>query len=213
MSYIQSDLRDADAETGVEIVDSADALETIARPDCAALIWRRQVDARFQSWIDALDPALLPSSRVIVRPERAGAVLEQLGDISGLPAGPERRWLEQDVAELAQRFATILRAPYVRLRLQTVTNNACVKFHVDAVTARLICTYRGSGTQYGIATEGSDPQRIHQVATGAPMIMRGRLWAEQPASGFLHRSPPILGTGETRFVLVLDPVFDLEESD
>nr|WP_245926135.1 DUF1826 domain-containing protein [Ascidiaceihabitans donghaensis] len=29
--------------------------------------------------------------------------------------------------------------------------------------------------------------------------------------GCLHRSPPIEGSGETRLVLVLDPIFDLED--
>jgi len=32
-----------------------------------------------------------------------------------------------------------------------------------------------------------------------------------PVWGLLHRSPPIEGTGETRLVLVLDPVIDPEE--
>ncbi|MEW7008160.1 DUF1826 domain-containing protein [Lentilitoribacter sp. EG35] len=33
---------------------------------------------------------------------------------------------------------------------------------------------------------------------------------ETPTSGLLHRSPPIDGTGETRLLLVLDPVSDPE---
>ncbi len=39
------------------------------------------------------------------------------------------------------------------------------------------------------------------------------LWPEQPASGLLHRSPPIEGTGETRLVLVLDGVMDLDDAE
>lgn len=46
------------------------------------------------------------------------------------------------------------------------------------------------------------------VATGSPLLLRGTRWPAQPASGLLHRSPPIEGTGETRLVLVLDPVTD-----
>ncbi|HMB12384.1 MAG TPA: DUF1826 domain-containing protein, partial [Roseovarius sp.] len=33
-----------------------------------------------------------------------------------------------------------------------------------------------------------------------------------PPSGLLHRSPPIEGSGETRLLLVLDPVDDPEEA-
>jgi hypothetical protein len=44
------------------------------------------------------------------------------------------------------------------------------------------------------------------VPTGAPILLRGTLWPEQPKSGLLHRSPPIEGSGETRLLLVLDPM-------
>ena len=102
-------------------------------------------------------------------------------------------------------------APFLRLRLDVVTTNACPKFHIDAVTARLVCTYRGTGTQYGISTDGADPRRVFIVPTGSPILLRGTLWPEMPSSGLLHRSPPIEGTGETRLVLVLDPVLNPEE--
>jgi hypothetical protein len=52
---------------------------------------------------------------------------------------------------------------------------------------------------------------VFQVATGAPFVLRGTLWPEKPASGLLHRSPPIAATGETRLVLVLDPMDTPEE--
>ena len=45
----------------------------------------------------------------------------------------------------------------------------------------------------------------------APILLRGTLWQERPRTGLLHRSPPIEGTGETRLVLVLDPIDDPEE--
>jgi hypothetical protein len=102
-------------------------------------------------------------------------------------------------------------AQYLRLRLDVVTTNACRKFHIDALMARLVCTYRGSGTQYGISVDGADPARVFQVQTGSPILLRGTLWPQDPPSGLLHRSPPIEGTGESRLVLVLDPVFDPQE--
>ena len=61
-----------------------------------------------------------------------------------------------------------MQAAYVRLRLQAVTTNACRKFHLDAITGRLVCTYRGPGTQYGTSTAGEDPEHIRTVPTGAP---------------------------------------------
>ncbi|MGY6411964.1 MAG: DUF1826 domain-containing protein, partial [Alkalilacustris sp.] len=80
------------------------------------------------------------------------------------------------------------------------------------VTARLLCTYRGTGTQLGIAPDGRDPDPIHTAPTGAVLILRGTLWPTDPSANLHHRSPPIAGTGETRLLLVLDPIFDPEEA-
>jgi hypothetical protein len=79
------------------------------------------------------------------------------------------------------------------------------------VTARLVCTFRGAGTQYGISADGAEPGRIFTVPTGAPIVLRGARWPERPRSGLLHRSHPIEGTDQTRLVLVLDPVDDPQE--
>ncbi len=131
--------------------------------------------------------------------------------MSGLTPGPERDWFQSHVAHLANNFATLMKAKYLRLRVDVVTTNACRKFHVDAITARLVCTYRGTGTQYATAPKGQEPAHVATVPTGSPILLRGTLWPATPATGFLHRSPPIEGTGETRLVLVLDPVTDPED--
>jgi hypothetical protein len=166
----------------------------------------------FQSWIDGLDGDVLPRARVILRPEAVRDAASEICDASGTPAGPERERLVDDTAALAALFADLLRARWLRLRLDVVTTNACRKFHIDRVTARLVCTYRGTGTQYGVSTDGAEPRRIFTVPTGAPILLRGTLWPERPRAGLMHRSPPIEGTGETRAVLVLDPVDDPEEA-
>ncbi len=93
-------------------------------------------------------------------------------------------------------------------------SNGCICFTLrddlleDAITARLVCTYRGTGTQYGMSTDDADPQSVFTVPTGSPILLRGTFWPAEPPSGLLHRSPPIEGTGETRLVLVIDPVSD-----
>lgn len=200
-----------DAAVGVGIAETPEGLSAIRRPGCAAAIWRRQSLPAFQSWVDGLDPARLPSARVILRPEAVRASVLQICEASGTPDRAERAMLSDDVAALADIFADVMRAKWLRLRFDVVTTNACRKFHIDAVTARLICTYRGTGTQYGISTDGAEPLRVFTVPTGAPILLRGTRWPESPKSGLLHRSPPIEGTGETRLVLVLDPAMDPQD--
>jgi len=198
----------SDAAVGVGVADTAEGLSAIKQPGCAAVIWRRQVAPRLQSWLDALDPSQLPKGRVILQPHGVREAVHQICEIAATPESPERVRLIDDVTALAETFAKLMSVQWLRLRLDAVTTNACRKFHIDAVSARLVCTYRGTGTQYGITANRSDPERVFTVPTGAPLVLRGTLWPAKPESGLLHRSPPIEGTGETRLVLVLDPLND-----
>ena len=209
MSYVSQTL--TDAAVGVGIADDAASLSILKKPGCAAAIWRRQMPPKASSWLDVLAPDTLPRGRMIVRADAVGQAVRHLAQMAGTPEDDGLDWLQADISGLARMFTDVMSVGFLRLRLDAVSGNACSRFHIDAVTARLVCTYRGPGTQYGISTDGSGPKRVFQVATGAPILLRGTLWPEDPPSGLLHRSPPIEGTGETRLVLVLDPVFDPED--
>ena len=159
---------------GVAVTDTPDGLQAIRDAATAAAIWRRQPLAGFREWIDGLSPDTLPTARVILRPASVRDAVTQLCDAAGMPPGPERARLIDDIAALADLFAGVMQTPFLRLRLDVVQGNACRKFHVDAITARLVCTYRGTGTQYGIGAAGADPARIFTVPTGAPSCCAAR---------------------------------------
>ena len=197
-----------EAGAGVAVTDRPEDLTAFVRPGVAAAIWRRAPAPDFQTWIDALPVEALPSARVILRPEAVRDAMTALCDAAGLPPGLQRDRLTDDVAALARVFAGLMGALFLRLRFDRVTGNACRRFHVDAVTARLVCTYRGPGTQYGTGRDGAEPDPVFSVPTGAPVLLRGTLWRDGGAPGLLHRSPPIEGTGLVRLVLVLDPIHD-----
>ncbi|MEW7008163.1 DUF1826 domain-containing protein [Lentilitoribacter sp. EG35] len=195
---------------GVVIAREPQDLIAIREHNCAATLWKRKFQSDFQTWIDQLPPENLPEGRLILPQNRIADAVHQLCEIAGTPEGSTCDMLVNDIDALAQLFSALMGTEYLRLRLEKVTDNACRKFHKDAITARLVCTYRGQGTQYGTSLEGDEPQQIFNVPTGAPILLRGTLWPETPESGLLHRSPPIEGTGETRLLLVLDPVSDPE---
>ena len=199
------------AAIGIGVTQTLENLSIITKPGCAASIWQRQTMPAFQKWIDALPSNQLPSTRLILQPQNVHTALVDLFDTTGTPDGVQRQELINDIKQLTDFFCGLMDAPFVRVRLDRVTTNACYKFHIDAVTARLVCTYRGTGTQYGISTNGAEPKRVFTTPTGAPILLRGTLWPEPHQSGLLHRSPPIEGSGETRLVLVLDPIFDPKE--
>jgi len=197
---------------GVCAVQTPMALSRIFDPGCAAAIWEREPLPSFQCWLDSLATERLPSARLILHSASVQDALHHRFELSDTPDCSERAMLIDDIAALADIFARLMGTDYLRLRLDVVSTNACLKFHEDAVSARLICTYRGTGTQYGVPSGDADPDPVYTVPTCAPIVLRGIAWPSRPRTNLRHRSPPIEGTGETRLVLVLDPVADLEET-
>lgn len=196
----------------VELVRDAVELSRFRQPDCAAAIWQRDLPTGAAEWLAGLDADVLPSGRVIVAPDMVKDTVRYLCDQSGLENSAERDWLLGDIASMAQLFSALMGVKSLRLRLDVVSTNACRKFHVDALTARLVCTYRGTGTQYGVSQSRDDPETVFTVPTGSPILLHGSLRPRASYNCLLHRSPPIEGTGETRLVLVIDPVFDPEDA-
>lgn len=196
----------------IALVETSEGLAQIRTPGRAAVLWHRTPPPGVLDWLAALAPERLPALRCVLHPEDAAAAVRAACDAAGTAEGPERARLVSDIADLAERFAALMRAPLLQLRLDLVTTDACRRFHIDAVTARLLCTYRGTGTQLGIAPDGRDPDGIHSATPGTVLILRGTLWPTDPATSLRHRSPPIAGTGETRLLLVLDPIFDPEDA-
>lgn len=160
----------------VGVVDAPEHLAGIRYAGIDAAIWPRRPATSFQRWIDGLDVGTLPAARLVVRASSVRAAMRLVCERAGTPDGPERDRLEGDVAALAQLFAALTETEWLRLRLDVVRDDACGKFHVDAVTVRLLCTYRGTGTQYGAASHGQGPNEIFTTPTGAPLLLRGTLW-------------------------------------
>ena len=198
------------SEGPVKTVPGLDALRAIGTDGVGGVIWQRRIPKEFHDWIDGLAPQNLPALRAIVPPAETRALLTEVCEAAGTPAGPNRDWLINDACALADAFVRIMKAPYLQLRLDVVSDNACRKFHVDMVRARLICTYRGRGTQYGVLQNGDEPEDIFSVPTGDPILLRGMRWPDRQPGTLRHRSPPIAGTGETRLIFVLDAVENLD---
>ncbi|MEN2748054.1 DUF1826 domain-containing protein [Sphingomonas sp. T9W2] len=116
--------------------------------------------------------------------------------------------LGHDIGDLTARFAALLALDRVAIRLEVIETDACRRFHADYVAVRLICTYAGPGTQW-LANDdalalaaGVEPTTIRSIATGDVALFKGRDQSDTP---IVHRSPPIMGTGTRRLVLVIDP--------
>ena len=199
------------ALVGVAIAQTSQDFSIIRDPDYAAVLCQRQMSSGALAWLASLGPACLPKARVILPPDRVQSALVQICDMSRMRVCAERDAFIAHAQQLSDAFMHIMKAPYMRLRVDVISHNACSLFHIDAMTARLICTYRGAGTQYGLANAARDPETVYTVPTGAAIVLRGKRRPPKAKVDLVHRSPPIQGTGQTRMVLVLDPIAILDE--
>jgi hypothetical protein len=181
------------------------SLHELRDEECNLVIWQRRLEQDFYA-------VLAPEARNI----RLDSDLQSL-DESLTQALAANRFsgkslhgaLVSDIAHLARCFCEALRLDRFEVRLEIVTTDSCRKFHADYVSARLITTYVGPGTEWLDAedarrvAEGAQPRQINRLDTGDVGIFKGKLATLSPA---IHRSPPIAGTGEQRLLLVLNPV-------
>ena len=175
-------------------VEAATGLASIHVREIDLVIWNRGAEASVYQEVAKTSLDQLPAFR------REGMSLAGLDaalpqHTAAIPA------LAADIADLARLYARLLRLNRVRIRLETVTTDACSLFHVDRVRLRLLTSYVGPGTDWLDATAVRD-ERIRRLPDGAATLLKGSLW---PGSrGCPHRSPPLVGTGRHRLLLAID---------
>jgi hypothetical protein len=207
---------DAHEAARVCIGPDGGVLKAVNRPGIDLAVWQRDPDPAWAGWLESLPLDAWPACRLELRPEDAATTLDASFDAHGTPFGPERLSLAADMARLTVMFAAYAQAPRVRLRLEAITGDACRRWHRDCVPLRLICTYRGPGTQWVPPTLGAAvlsrpddevPQAMPLQAADVALF-KGCGWPGQPHDeGVVHRSPRIADTGIARLVLVLDAVW------
>jgi hypothetical protein len=204
----------ATSAVGIETCDVAEGLAAINKPEIELVIWRRALPLCLQTWLERLDASSLPEIRVLVQPSDLRRAVEPRLDDCGMPPGDMRNLLLSDVDDLVSAFAKITQSDLVDVRLESVSHDACWKFHRDCVEARLLTTYRGPATEWvqpDHAVRALREQkrfkgpvehlRIHDVA-----MFKGS--CAGAGTGIVHRSPPIAGTGHTRLLLCLNKPSD-----
>lgn len=182
-------------------------LGEIGDPDCNLAVWQRPAFADFAPMVASTSPDL---RFVSDGPSVAETLARGLQDAGFGGGAALHRVLVEDAARLAEMFCDVLRIATFELRLEVVRTDSCRKFHADYVTARLITTYHGEGTDWLDEADASRvaaseaPVHINRLAAFDVGLFKGRLGTESPV---IHRSPPITETADgARLLLVLNPV-------
>tara|TARA_B100000989_G_C19521638_1_gene464475 strand:+ start:171 stop:824 length:654 start_codon:yes stop_codon:yes gene_type:complete len=197
----------------VAFVDEVEGLVHLFDGSTAGVIWRRRVHKGMQSWLDTIPVDHLPTGRIILPASKVRSAVIELMNISEMPNCAERQLLLDDICLLAHEFNKLFASSYLRLRFDIVTTNKCPKFHIDHVAARLLCTYRGVGTEYSFLDDQRRPTEIFPTPDRAVIVLRGTKWPTVCVNNLAHRSPEIYGENETRLLLVIDLVDDAANED
>ncbi len=141
-----------------------------------------------------------------------------------LPLLRGRGALRRDIEALAALLCQIVGARSAQIRFDVMAQAQCPRFHVDNVRARLLCTYRGEGTQWlaevdmdrarlgagsgGLCDERSGlllrPDAIRTLPAFAVALLKGRQWPANQARGAVHRSPPVAAHAAPRVMVAID---------
>jgi hypothetical protein len=194
-------------------------LEAVFDDAYSTVVWRRA-------------PLLLPDAAFGRWHSRLGRVLRELDAsecrahaIAGLCDLPIDSPLACDLASLGDLFATLTGARTLGLRIDSTDARTCPRFHVDNVALRMLCTYRGPGTDWlddvdinrhklGAGAEGlSDDASglycaraaIRNAATYDVVLLKGEHWPGNEGFGAVHRSPAV-PAGKTRLLVSWDAV-------
>jgi hypothetical protein len=176
----------------------------------------RTIPPWIASALDQLSDAALPAL------ELEGSV-DVVGPQAGLAittavAGDLGRWLASDVRMLLSGWAQTAVESRCLLHLEAVGGDACCKFHTDMTRIRLLCTYRGPGSEWvpddqvqrrclGHHGENADivpdVSTVQRVPRFAIALLKGDAY-DPRTPGIVHRSPPLPAGEAARLLLRID---------
>lgn len=187
---------------------NAEILSSVADPATMLAIWRRRLSDQLRDAADKISERALDdvtSLDPFCERERRRA-RQELAGVTGGDGAP----LHDDLLDLSRRYAEASQSRTVKIRLETVRDDGCRRFHLDNVVMRLVVTYRGPGTQWvapAFACAARDQQTayegpLNRIGTGDVTLFRGK---KSGAPDLIyHRSPPLSQGAPARLVAVID---------
>jgi hypothetical protein len=183
-------------------------------------VWERTLSAGLAAWLQGVraGQSLNLVGRVTPARHDPGVLLDPLAPRLD---GPCFEAWREDVARLVTVFADLFEVEAVGVRLSTVTAH-CQRFHVDRITARMVTTYAGPGTEWvddgavvramlGHAVGGDpnpaivpDATAIHRMRVGDVGVFKGDAWPGREGRGAVHRSPPHRAGDPPRLLLTIE---------
>ena len=199
------------------IGNQPDVLQQILNPGVNLSLWQRPVHEEISRELSSLEAADLPDLRCPTSLDSFDDDVCELLLQQELDPSDFSCW-RIDLRRVAGYYFEIISNRDVILRLVTTDSDDCRRFHTDRTHLRLLCTYRGPGTEWlseeqvdrqaqGSGATNDDIIRFGEPSGFAPFwvgILKGTAYPGNAGRGLVHRSPPISGSGQTRVLFCLD---------
>ncbi len=212
------ELLTATADTPAHVSgDHPAVLRHIVNPGVNLCLWQRPALPAVTGELSSLNASHLPDVRCWTSSASFDADVSRLLQQQGLDPFALKNW-RTDLWRLADPFFSMSEGRVVALRMVTTDGNGCRRFHVDRTRLRLLCTYRGPGTEWltdaqvDRAAQRSGASNVRIIRFGEQVrfqpfwvgILKGDAYPGNAGRGLVHRSPPIAGSGQTRVLFCLD---------
>lgn len=122
-----------------------------------------------------------------------------------------------DITNITQSFFNETESKKIRIQLQVIKSDMCRLFHVDHIKQRLLCTYKGAGTQWvensnvnrewlakGDNSKIIKDENLIKITSPFDIILLKGEKFNANIKGAVHRSSPIKLSNGLRIVLKLD---------
>ena len=195
-------------EADIAESEQPSALASVLEPSTPLAIWRRPLVATLRAAAEAVcaKPLAFSTNLNVLDAADAERFRAELIADAGAQSAP----LADDLVALACVFMDACGTAPVRIRLETVEDGGCRRFHFDNVAMRLVVTYRGSGTQW-VSPQFAAAAHAQQTAYNGPVnemnagdiaVFRGK---KSGLDGMtLHRSPQLEEGAPPRLIAVID---------
>lgn len=191
--------------------ETPESLTHIYEERCNLAVWQRSLTAEIEQYLDQVitaDRRINLKTLFTCQSDMNGTIRETLKKI--LPEADGRQALIEDMVQLIQMYECLFEPKMIGIRLATLQQAMCPRFHVDYLPARLVTTYVGSGSQWleeptaGVPRIPEQaPERYQQLSRGDVALLKGDGWYNNEGLGIVHRSPPV-ETGSNRLFMSLD---------
>lgn len=132
--------------------------------------------------------------------------------------GEEKNPLIEDIEILIKKSFSLEPHNPLHIQFSKVENGMCRLFHVDHLRLRLLCSYRGDGTQWlentNVNRKGLGKGCNHKIIKDAMEIrtakaydvifLKGEKFPRNEKNGVVHRSPPLHSPDKWRLLLKID---------